>query len=125
MHTYDPSLPSGQVRLLINDVDPDNPVFEDDEIDAFLALEGGDVHRAAAEALDTIATNEALTLKVLKTMDLQTDGAKLAEALMARAEKLRATSDTDAEDAFAVAEFADPVFALRERRWRQLLRETL
>lgn len=92
---YDPSTPAGQVRLLLNDVDDTDPVFVDDEIDAFLALEGGSVKRAAAQAIDTNADNEALASKVLRTQDLQTDGAKVAAALHARAESLRAQADSE------------------------------
>ncbi len=115
---YDPSTPAGRVRLLINDVDPTSPVFADDEITAFLDLEDGDVRYAAAQALDTIATNEALVLKVVKTMDLQTDGAKVAEALMVRAKALRDQADTDSDGTIEVITFADPVFGERDARRR-------
>ena len=87
--TYDPSTPSGRVRLLINDVDPEHPVFSDDEILTFLALEDDEIFLAAAQALDTIADNEALASKVIRTQDLATDGAKLADALRKRADSLR------------------------------------
>lgn len=115
---YDPTTPGGRVRLLINDVSDNDQVFSDVEIAAFLALEDGDVRYAAAQALDTIATNEALVSKVIKTMDLQTDGAKLAEALMRRAQALRDQADSDPAEAFGVVEFADPVFAERDARLR-------
>lgn len=119
--TYDPTTDVGRVRLLIADTDEANAVLQDEDIDAFLDMEG-DVRLAAAQALDTIATSEALVQKVLKTMDVQTDGAKLAEALMKRAAALRtqaATVDEDADDQFAVAEFADPVFGRRDWLARQ------
>jgi hypothetical protein len=93
--------PQGQVRLLINDVAPadsEDRVFTDDEIDTFLALEGGRVKRAAAQALDTIATNEALCSKVLRSQDVQTDGAKLAAELRLRAKALRDQDDDDDAD---------------------------
>lgn len=121
---YDPTTPAGQVRLLINDVDDANPVFTDPEIATFLVLEDGDVRYAAAQALDTIAANEVLVQKVQKTMDLQTDGARVADALMRRAESLRHQADQAdlIGEPFAVAEFADPVFASREVRRRQAMR---
>lgn len=87
--TYDPTTDAGKVRLLIMDVDVNNETFSDAEIAAFLAMEGDDVRLAAAQALDTIAINEALVLKVIRNMNLSTDGAKLATTLMERAEKLR------------------------------------
>lgn len=86
---------AGRVRLLLNDVDEPNFVFSDDEIDAFLALEDDSVKRAAAQAIDTNADNEALASKVLKDHQLSTDGAKVAEALRKRAAALRAQADRE------------------------------
>lgn len=122
---YDPTTDAGRVRLLITDTSDDEDVrlFADDEIDTFLLLEGSNVFRAAALALETVAVNEALVLKVIRTLDVQTDGAKVAESLLKRAALLRTRALDDIEDAaddFAVAEFADPVFGRRERFWRQV-----
>lgn len=87
--TYDPTTPAGQVRLLINDTTSD-PAFSDDEITGFLALEAGVVKLAAAQAIDVIADDEALTSKVITSQDAGTDGAKVADALRKRAAALRA-----------------------------------
>lgn len=84
------------VRLLISDNATD-PVFADTEVEAFLALEGDNVKRAAAQALDVIASDEALTSKVIRTQDLATDGPKTAAALREHATRLRAQADR-AED---------------------------
>lgn len=100
--TYDPTTDRGRVRLRISDVDTDNPVFTDEEIDTFLAAEPDDWRLAAALALDTIATNEALVLKIIRTLDLQTDGARLADSLGKQAAALRA--QVDDTGAFAIAE---------------------
>lgn len=81
--------PAGQVRLLINDTVEASPVFTDDEITAFLAMESDSVKLAAAQALDTIADDEALTSKVITSQDLRTDGASVAVALRERAKQLR------------------------------------
>lgn len=86
------------VRLLLNDVDRTDQVFTDPEIDAFLQLEGGAVKRAAAQAIDTNASNEVLASKVLRTQDLATDGAKVADALRAHAQRLRDQHDIDVND---------------------------
>lgn len=103
---YDPQSLVGQVRLLLNDVDPDGFVFGDDEISAFLVIEGQNVKRAAAQAIDTNADNEALASKVLRTQDLQTSGDKLAAALHQRAESLRAqaVADEQADGYFEVVD---------------------
>lgn len=100
----------GRVRLLINDVDETQEVFTDDEVAAFLDMEGGSVKAAAAQALDTIADNEALTAKVITSQDLKVDGAALANSLRARAKTLRDQAAGEAEATtgheFAVAGFA-------------------
>lgn len=80
-----PSLtPRAQVRLLISDTS-DDPVFADAEIDTFLALEDDVVKRGAALAFETIAGDEVLTSKVIRTQDLSTDGTKVAAELRAQA----------------------------------------
>jgi len=115
----------GQVRLLIADVNEADFALDDNMIAGFLARYGveatapsgsykrGPVNRAAADAIDAIAVSEALVLKVLGTVDgLKTDGAKLADALRARAWSLRdqaakddASNDGEQTAYFGVAEF--------------------
>lgn len=90
----------GKVRLLIPDSKSDAYIFEDDEIKTFLALETG-LKRATALALETIASSEALVLKVITLLDVTTDGAKLSDALLKRAEKLRGQAAADEELLYA------------------------
>ncbi len=99
--------PAGQLRLLIADVDETRQVFTDGQVSAFLAMNAGQVKLAAAAALDTIATDEALASKVIRTQDLQTDGAKLADSLGKRAQRLRAEHFEELEDGgyFEVVEY--------------------
>ena len=91
----DYTTPTGQVRLLINDTTEADAVFSESEIAAFLVLEGDNVKRAAAQALDTIADDEALTSKVITSQDLSTDGASVAGGLRERAKQLRIQADGD------------------------------
>jgi len=112
-YTYDLATDPGRVRLLLNDIptgegDTAAAVFSDAEIQAFLDLEGGSVKRAAAQAIDSNATNEALASKVLRTQDLTTDGAKLADAMRKHADSLRAQADRDE----ATADADDGAFTL-------------
>lgn len=97
---------TGQVRLLIADVDESRPVLSDDQIAGYLALRGvptgttvgapvWSVKRAAADALSAIATSEVLVGKVIRSQDLTTDGAKVAAELRAQAQALRAEADVD------------------------------
>jgi hypothetical protein len=80
----------GKVRLLISDVDETAFTFSDDEVTAFLGIEPDDVRLAAALALETLASNEALVFKKLRAMRfLQSDGPAVAASLMERAALLR------------------------------------
>lgn len=79
--------------MLIPDRDTDAPFYTDAEVTAFLSLEGGSVRRAAAMALETMASDQAMVLKVIRLMDLSTDGAKTADALRASAARLRQQAD--------------------------------
>lgn len=99
MSDIDYSSPVGQVRLLIPDVEeledprdlrrPAEYIFSDEQIRAYLTIEGGNVKCAAASALAAIAASEVLILKVIKTDDKVTDGAKVGAELRARAKMLR------------------------------------
>lgn len=100
------------IRLLIPDLDTSNQLFTDDELDGFLTLYNGSVRRAAAAAIDSIANNEALLFKVVKTDDLQVNGATVAEALRKRATSLR--DEADAQDNEAVTDGFQLIFPRRE-----------
>lgn len=100
--------PIGQVRVLIPDLrkledlrdlrNEPRYLFTDDEILAFLAVNNGNVKRAAADACDAIGMDKALQLLVLKTDDKQTDGAKLLDAIVKRARMLREQAKEDDEN---------------------------
>jgi hypothetical protein len=91
---YDPSTATGRVRLLINDTS-NNPVFADGDIEGFLALEGQSVKLAAAQALDVIADDEALTSKVVSVGGASANGPAVADSLSKRAASLREQAVTD------------------------------
>jgi hypothetical protein len=90
----------GKIRALIPDVEQvdysDTGVAEYMFADAHLASlhviamgEGNaKIYRAAASALRALAVSEGLIQKVIRTEDLQTDGAKLASAILAAAKQL-------------------------------------
>lgn len=89
------------VRLLIADTHSDaaKQLLTTQQLQSFLDLEGGSVKLAAAQALDTIASSEALVSKVIKSQDLTTDGAKTAEALRKHAAQLRQQA-ADSDDGY-------------------------
>jgi hypothetical protein len=130
--TYVLSTDVGKVRLLIPDREGTAPSFQDEELTAFLDIEGG-THRAAALALETLAADAAATLRVPKTLGLDVDGVRASAELLKRAAGLRQQASA-AEDAAAAAageslfDWAELVvepFGARERRRSQALREAV
>ena len=93
--TTDLETPIGKVRLLTTDGDEAFPLHTDPELAAFLAMEGGNVKRAAAGSLEAIATSETLVTKKITTQDLSTDGPAVAEDLRKRAALLRGQADRE------------------------------
>ncbi len=134
--TYDASdVTSGlaRIRLLIGDTVSANALFQDEEIAAFLALNDDDVRLAAAQALDAMAANQVMILKVITQNGISTNGAAVAQALRAQAAELRrqATIEAQGEDAedapwdwAETVGTADP-FAYRERLLSQHIRGLL
>lgn len=117
--TYQLDTSIGVVRLLIPDnADLTNTIFSDDEITAFLTLEDQNVRLAAAQALDTIAASETLTLKAISLLDLTTNGPAVSKELRARADSLRQQvkdGEGDDDDLFAIVE--NPVDTFSRRDW--------
>lgn len=112
MFTYDVTTPVGQVRLLIPDRSAEAHMFEDEELAAFLALEGS-VRCAAALALETMAANEAYVQKAIRLLDLSTNGPATAAALLQRAAALRAQqAASGGEDIEVIPILTDPGMVL-------------
>jgi hypothetical protein len=124
--TYDVTTDIGKVRMLIPDRVEDGAIFQDDEIEAYLSLNDSSVRRAAAEALETIASDEVMTSKVISTLDLTTNGASTSDAILKRAALLREQADKDdgADEGgmFDYAEMNVNAFTTRERIRNQILR---
>lgn len=89
----DMTTPIGQVRLLTADLDPDKPLLDDELLNGYLALNAQNVLRAAADALDAMATSEVLLSRKIRTQDLQTDGPAVAAELRKQASILRTRAD--------------------------------
>lgn len=92
------------VRLLTGDLDPENQLFSDKQVLAFLNLVGGSSYRAAAEALRVMARSEVMISKKITTQDLSTDGPAVAAELRKQAAELDAKAD--ALDAAGEGSFA-------------------
>ncbi|NEA22579.1 hypothetical protein [Actinomadura bangladeshensis] len=110
--------PTGRVRLLIPDTNESAFLLSDEQIAAFLAMARGTgtplIKRAAASALETIASSEALVSKKLRDKDLATDGPAVAKELRDRAAKLREEADDDEDNDLAdgggldIVDWVDP-----------------
>jgi hypothetical protein len=109
----------GRIRALIPDIDQvdytgegtPQYMFSDAHLAGLYALSAGHgnarIYRAAASALRAVAVSEGLIQKVIRTEDLQTDGAKLASALLSGAKALedRADATEDDESAMTIVDF--------------------
>src|SRR5690606_19035181 len=97
--------PIGRIRALIPDVEQVDYsdegtaqyLFSDAHLSGLYAISSGNdparLYRAAASALRALAVSEGLIQKVIRTEDLQTDGAKLASALLSGAKALEDRAD--------------------------------
>lgn len=118
----DPAEPVGMMRLLTTDVDEAFPILTDEQYAAFLALEGDNVKRGAAAALEAMSTSETLRSKKITTQDLSVDGPAVAEDLRKRAKLLRdqvrqdIANDRD-DDAYADGFGFDYVDNASTRTW--------
>ena len=117
----------GQVRLLIPDTTLlENPrdlqaektyLFTDEQIEAFLALNNGNVKLAAADAIDVVGTDVGLQMLVITTDDKATDGSKMISAMIARGKQLRARAKEELESETEF-EIVDPDFFPLDFAWR-------
>lgn len=108
--------PTELVRLLMTDTDEMEPIFSDEEVGSFLALTDNEILLAAAMGLDTMASSNALVLKKVNLMGVETDGPAVAAALRSQAASLRKQWKEHSEDGgfpIGAAEFADDTFLMR------------
>ncbi|RAX50865.1 hypothetical protein DQ353_00230 [Arthrobacter sp. AQ5-05] len=125
----DYTTPVGQTRLLIADLG-DPPLMSDPVLEGYLSLHDYDgtpesitrpgIWRAAADALDAIATSEVLTSKKIRTQDLSTDGPAVAAELRKQAATLRGKADqadAEADSFFEIIPFCGSRSAEAEE-WR-------
>ncbi|AYD81213.1 hypothetical protein SEA_JUSTBECAUSE_44 [Streptomyces phage JustBecause] len=112
LDVYPPDFGSviGQIRALVPDVEQvdysDNGtpeyMFSDAHLRGLYNIAMGEgsakIYRTAASALRALAVSEGLIQKVIRTEDLQTDGAKLAGALLSGAKQLEDQANAADED---------------------------
>ncbi|HET6494773.1 MAG TPA: hypothetical protein VFH61_05345 [Thermoleophilia bacterium] len=116
--TYDLTTDIGKTRLRVSDTDTTRRIMDDEDYQAFLDMAGGSVVLAAAMALEAIAVNEVLCLKVVNLMGaIVTDAASAAKQLLAQAKTLRAEYAQlgDGGPGFISIEMVDGVEMRREK----------
>lgn len=134
-----------QVRLMVADTDPADPIFSDEEINGALEFESAQgsglyvssmfmatgmrqpvttqqysIRRAAALLLDALAANKSRLGSIKRLLDVELDPGKAAIALRETAKTLRETEANSGS--FAIVEQVNDQFGARERVWRQFLR---
>ena len=87
--TFDLTTDRGKVRLLCTDSDITSQVFDDSEIDAFLALAPPSVFTAAALACETWARSRSKLSMTLRNVDGSSLTRYAAHELLALAKSLR------------------------------------
>lgn len=112
--------PLGQLRALLFQTerykDPANPeapadyLVPDDQLSAYIAINGDKLYGAAADALLALASNEALVSKKIRTEDLSTDGPAVAAELRRTAAEFKIKQNdldesNDSLEAFEVVDF--------------------
>lgn len=128
-YTYVLTTPAGMIRLnTFQETDIEDPLFQDEEINALYIQERSSVKRASARLLEIVAAREVFIQKVIKLLALSTNGAAVAAELRAQAQQLREQADT--EDAIGTGLFdtAEQVlndFSLREYLEKAALRGSI
>lgn len=103
--TYDVNADVGKVRLLIGDSSPDEHLFTDEELTALIAMASDSPLLGAAMALERVASDQAMTARAVRILDLQVEGgASVAGVLMKRAETLRSRYQQEADVLIDVGE---------------------
>ncbi len=140
--TYTPGTPIFYVRSLIPDTDPVKVIFTDEELNGYLFLNSSQglyssgqawpigttqtmpvqvysYYRAAAQAIDVIASNRARLATVEMILDVKLNPGIAAKTLHDIAEGLR---EQDENMSFGIVEQVFDPFSARERAINQLLR---
>ena len=131
------------VRLLIPDTDPVKIIFQDEEIQAFFAIQQATFQsgmffsgvqgrnlpslplsfvRVAALALDTLANTKGKLGNVVKLLDVQLDWKDAASILREGAKTYREVDDN--AGAFMIIEQTPTDWAFAQRWWNQFQRQT-
>lgn len=108
--TYDLSTAVGKCRLLAADTDVSQPVFSDEEWQAFLDWSGENAHLAAASGLEAMATDASKVAIVTRRDSITTDPTQVGKMLRESAAALRVAATSALGGAGTFVESPDAVF---------------
>lgn len=86
--TYDISTPIGQVRFNIGDKNPEEPDFQDEEIQYLLNEYGNNIIKSSAYALQALANDSAKIATKMEIEGYKRDATQITRELKARAAEL-------------------------------------
>lgn len=124
-YTYDITNNIGRVRRTIPDRVEADAIWTDEEIDSFLSDEGNNWRRATALALETMASDHLLVLKVIKVQNIETNTDRMASAMLRRAQALREQAkdaESDDGDAWDIIEMVTNQTQYEQAIWNEHLR---
>lgn len=96
--TINPNSPVWQLRTLIPDVEKlrvpgtlneYSYIFPDEMLETYLQINNGNLRLALSDAYYALGSSEAMISRVIKTEDLQTDGAKVMQQFRMQADQIR------------------------------------
>jgi hypothetical protein len=108
--TYDLETDIGKVRLAIPDRNASDATFSDEELQSFLDIEG-DWMRAAANALEVMAGDIAISVGDARVQNIETRGSNTSSALLKRAAQLRQRADEIDAEGDAGFDIAEQIFS--------------
>lgn len=127
-YTYDPTTNIGRIRRTLPDKTEDDAFWTDEELQSFLDDEDNNWRRATALALETMATDDLLVLKVIRIQNLETNLDRAMTALLKRAATLReqaSIAESTDSDAFEFVDMINNEWQLEERVLKQAARGVL
>ncbi len=126
--TFDRTAAIGQTRVLMPGEGVEaTSVFEDEDIQVFLDLNGSIVLLAAAQGLERIASDQLLLLKKVKVESIEVDGRTVSDGFLALALRYRGVHETGGatqDDDIQIAELVYDELTFGEQLWNDWLRTT-
>lgn len=99
--TYDLETNVGKLRLLLQDTDTDDVIFQDEELQVFLSQKGNDLYLAASTVMLALANDKARLAKRKRASKYEHDLTKLANECREQAKVFREEAENIPADDYA------------------------